>query len=78
LGIAGPDALGVADFPFFDALVSCATAEKQSSAAVHSVINVFMIHPSVQDSKSPWPAPHGLDPEVHGHLQSNGVARTEH
>jgi hypothetical protein len=56
LGIAGSDAVGAADFFFFASLFSCATVEEQSSAAVNSVINVFMIHPSVQDNKSPRPA----------------------
>src|SRR5207244_12334613 len=57
LGIAGPDAAGAADFFFFASLFSCAPAEVQSSTAVNSVINVFMIHPSEQASRLPRPAP---------------------
>src|SRR5437868_15417867 len=64
LGIAGPDAVGAADFFFFASLFSCATAEEQSSAAVNSVINDFMIHPSLQDNKSPRPAPHDMENRV--------------
>jgi hypothetical protein len=76
LGIAGPDAVGVADFLFFASFFSCATAEEQSSAAVNSVINVFMIHPLVQDNKSPRPVPHGLESRSSRAATSKGVARS--